>query len=173
MKQIFMCSISSSDCLWLLIREGFGDVGEGLKCLGINLVYISVSFWQRVQPFMWRPSSVFLTGWSYFSMSFDGLTAKVDCDWMSFGIWRVQKETLSLMELEVLTMMYIWIMERLLLLLRLCLASWKLEHLKREQEFMYLYMCNSRSVDFTRTTSNTSAVLCSQGTTVNAGVGRV
>ena len=36
----------------------------------------------------------FLTGWSYFSMSFDGLAAKVDCDWLSFGMWRVQKETL-------------------------------------------------------------------------------
>ena len=28
----------------------------------------------------------FLTGWSYFSMSFDGLVAKVDCDWLSFGM---------------------------------------------------------------------------------------
>ena len=36
----------------------------------------------------------FLTGWSYFSMSFDWLAAKVDCDWLSFGMWRVQKETL-------------------------------------------------------------------------------
>ena len=27
-----------------------------------------------------------LTGWSYFSMSFDGLVAKVDCDWLSFGM---------------------------------------------------------------------------------------
>ena len=33
----------------------------------------------------------FLTGWSYFSMSFDGLAAKVDCDWMSFGMWQVQR----------------------------------------------------------------------------------
>ena len=32
----------------------------------------------------------FLTGWSYFSMSFDWLAAKVDCDWLL----RVQKETL-------------------------------------------------------------------------------
>ena len=28
----------------------------------------------------------FLTGWSYFSMSFDWLAAKVDCDWLSFGM---------------------------------------------------------------------------------------
>ena len=33
-------------------------------------------------------------GWSYFSMSFDGLAPKVECDWLSFGMWRVQKETL-------------------------------------------------------------------------------
>ena len=36
----------------------------------------------------------FLTGWSYFSMSFDWLAAKVDYDWLSFGMWRVQKATL-------------------------------------------------------------------------------
>ena len=36
----------------------------------------------------------FLTGWSYFSMSFDWLAAKVGCDWLSFGMWRVQKEIL-------------------------------------------------------------------------------
>ena len=36
----------------------------------------------------------FLMGWSYFSMSFDWLTAKVDCDRLSFGMGRVQKETL-------------------------------------------------------------------------------
>jgi hypothetical protein len=28
----------------------------------------------------------FVTGWSYFSMSFDGLGAKVDCDWLSFAM---------------------------------------------------------------------------------------
>ena len=28
----------------------------------------------------------FFTGWSYFSMSFDWLAAKVDCDWLSFGM---------------------------------------------------------------------------------------
>ena len=38
----------------------------------------------------------FLTGWSYFSMSFDRLAAKVECDWLSFGMWRVQTETLLL-----------------------------------------------------------------------------
>ena len=37
----------------------------------------------------------FLTGWSYFSMSFDWLAAKIDCDWLSFGMWLVQKETMS------------------------------------------------------------------------------
>ena len=36
----------------------------------------------------------FFTGWSYFSMSFDWLAAKVECDWLSFDMWRVQKETL-------------------------------------------------------------------------------
>ena len=38
----------------------------------------------------------FLTGWSYFSMSFDGLAAKVDCDWLSFGMWRVPHGLLRL-----------------------------------------------------------------------------
>ena len=44
----------------------------------------------------------FLTGWSYFSMSFDWLAAKVDCDWLSFGMWRVQKETLHMNYLSCL-----------------------------------------------------------------------
>ena len=48
--------------------------------------------------FMWRPiftSSVFW--WAgHFSMSFDWLAAKVECDWLLFGMWRVQKATLCL-----------------------------------------------------------------------------
>ena len=36
----------------------------------------------------------FLTGWSYFSMSFEWPAAKVDCYRLSFDMWRVQKETL-------------------------------------------------------------------------------
>ena len=64
----------------------------GLECL------CNVSFWQRVQPFMWRPiftSSVFW--WAgHFSMSFDWLAAKVECDWLLFDMWRVQKATLCL-----------------------------------------------------------------------------
>ena len=45
---------------------------------------------------MWRPILTLLVFWRVghiFSMSFDWLAAKVDCDWLSFGMWRVQKET--------------------------------------------------------------------------------
>ena len=54
------------------------DKGSSLSCDGHHRFFDGLGFRVYIIGF--------LTGWSYFSMSFDGLATKVDCDWLSCGM---------------------------------------------------------------------------------------